>query len=172
MKAAPATPRSAPSEVLVFLLDREEYGVDILKVQEIRGYEKPTPIPSAPPYLKGVVNLRGTVVPIIDLRTKFGFADPRYDALTVTIILRLSDRIVGVVVDGVSDAVVLEQGDVKPPPDLGGLADAAFIEGIATKDGRMVMLFDIEKFLSGRDLDLLSRASRSGAPSTEAVAPT
>ena len=158
-------------EILVFVLGQEEYGVDILKVQEIRGYEKPTPIPSAPPYLKGVVNLRGTVVPIIDLRTKFGFADPRYDALTVTIILRLAGRTVGVVVDGVSDAIMLEQGDVKPAPDLRGLADAAFIEGIATKDGRMVMLFDIETFLSDRELDLLSRASRSEASPAEALAP-
>ena len=155
--------RGKTREVLVFILGKEEYGVDILKVQEIRGYEKPTPIPSAPRFLKGVVNLRGTVVPIIDLRMKFGFADPTYDSLTVTIILRLSGRIVGVVVDSVSDAIQLEEGDVKEAPDLGTLADATFIEGIATKDGRMVMLFDIEKFLSSDDLDLLGRASRSEA---------
>ena len=158
-------------EALVFVLAGEEYGVDILKVQEIRGYEKPTPIPSAPRFLKGVVNLRGIVVPIIDLRMKFGYADPTYDSLTVTIILRLTGRIVGVVVDSVSDAIQLADGDVKAAPDLGTLADASFIEGIATNDGRMVMLFDIEKFLSSDDLDLLGRASRSEAshvPPTDA----
>ena len=116
------------------------------------------------------MNLRGIVVPIIDLRMKFGFADPTYDSLTVTIILRLTGRIVGVVVDSVSDAIQLEDGDVKAAPDLGTLADASFIEGIATKDGRMVMLFDIEKFLSSDDLDILGKASRSEVPAAEAVA--
>ena len=170
MNATTATAGAATREALVFVLAGEEYGVDILKVQEIRGYEKPTPIPNAPRYLKGVVNLRGTVVPIIDLRMKFGFADPTYDSLTVAIILRLSGRTVGVVVDSVSDAILLDKSDVKPAPDLGTLADATFIEGIATKDGRMVMLFDIEKFLSSDDLDILGKASRSEVPAAETVA--
>src|SRR3954463_11615432 len=99
--------REATRGGLVFVLGKEEYGVDILKVQEIRGYEKVTPIPSAPVYLKGVVNLRGVIVPVIDLRIKFGMAEPRYDAFTVVVILRLAHRVIGVVVDGVSDVVAL-----------------------------------------------------------------
>src|SRR6478736_6219180 len=106
-------------EMLVFKLGSEEYGVDILKVQEIRGYEKVTPIPSAPAYLKGVVNLRGTIVPVIDLRVKFGMNEPRYDAFTVVVILRLAQRVIGVVVDGVSDVVALTEKEVKEAPQLG-----------------------------------------------------
>src|SRR6476469_8975725 len=102
--------REATREILIFVLGAEEYGVDILKVQEIRGYEKVTPIPSAPAYLKGVVNLRGTIVPVIDLR---------YDAFTVVVILRLAQRVIGVVVDGVSDVVALTEKEVKEAPQLG-----------------------------------------------------
>src|ERR1700730_6433180 len=96
------TAREAAREMLVFVLGKEEYAVDILKVQEIRGYEKVTPIPSAPDYLKGVVNLRGTIVPVIDLRVKFRMAEARYDSFTVVVILRIGKRIIGIVVDGVS----------------------------------------------------------------------
>ena len=108
--------REQTREVLVFVLGGEEYGVDILKVQEIRGYEKVTPIPAAPDYLKGVVNLRGIIVPVIDMRVKFRLADPRYDAFTVVIILRIGGRVIGIVVDGVSDVVRLAPSEVKPPP--------------------------------------------------------
>src|SRR5882672_12882329 len=99
--------REATREVLVFVLGKEEYGVDILKVQEIRGYEKVTPLPAAPAYLKGVVNLRGVIVPVIDLRVKFGMANPAYDASTVMVILRIAARVIGIVVDGVSDVMRL-----------------------------------------------------------------
>src|SRR5512141_377305 len=110
--------REATREVLVFVLGREEYGVDILKVQEIRGYEKVTPIPSAPDYLKGIVNLRGTIVPVIDMRVKFALPEARYDSFTVVIILRLARRVIGIVVDAVSDVVALSPNDVKPAPQL------------------------------------------------------
>ena len=151
--------REATREVLVFVLGNEEYGVDILKVQEIRGYEKVTPIPAAPEFLKGVVNLRGTIVPVIDLRVKFGLADPRYDAFTVVIILRFAGRVIGIVVDGVSDVVRLAASEVKPAPQLGSVVDGSFLAGLATPNGRMVLLLDIEKLLSSGELNLLAQAA-------------
>jgi purine-binding chemotaxis protein CheW len=157
--------REATREVLVFVLGKEEYGVDILKVQEIRGYEKVTPIPSAPAYLKGVVNLRGIIVPVIDLRIKFGLAEPRYDSFTVVIILRVSGRVIGMVVDGVSDVVALAASEVKPAPQLGALVDGSFLAGLATQGERMVMLLDIEKFLSSGEMNLLSQVA-DGARAT------
>jgi len=150
--------REATREVLVFVLGKEEYGVDILKVQEIRGYEKVTPIPAAPTYLKGVVNLRGIIVPVIDLRIKFGMADPKYDSFTVVIILRLATRVIGMVVDGVSDVVALGASEVKPAPQLGSLVDSSFLAGLATQGDRMVLLLDIERFLSSAELNLLGQA--------------
>ena len=159
-----AAMRDAAREILVFVLGEEEYGVDILKVQEIRGYEKVTPIPSAPAYLKGVMNLRGTIVPVLDMRMKFGMAEPRYDTFTVVIILRIAGRVIGIVVDGVSDVVPLAPGDVKAAPQLGALVDSAFLAGLATRDGRMILLMDIEKFLSSGELNLLQQAA-AAAPS-------
>jgi purine-binding chemotaxis protein CheW len=160
-----AATRETAREVLVFVLGAEEYGVDILKVQEIRGYEKVTPIPSAPAFLKGVVNLRGIIVPVIDLRIKFGMADPRYDSFTVVVILRLEGRVIGVVVDGVSDVVQLLAADVKAAPNLGSVVDGTFLAGLAVKDDRMILLLDIEKLLSSSELDLVSRVAES-APAT------
>ena len=157
MEARPSA-REATREVLVFVLGKEEYGVDILKVQEIRGYEKVTPIPAAPAYLKGVINLRGIIVPVIDLRIKFGLADPQYDSFTVVIILRLASRVIGMVVDGVSDVVALAPSEVKPAPQLGSLVDSSFLAGLATQSERMVLLLDIEKFLSSAELNLLGQA--------------
>jgi purine-binding chemotaxis protein CheW len=158
MEARTAT-REATREVLVFVLGKEEYGVDILKVQEIRGYEKVTPIPSAPAYLKGVVNLRGIIVPVIDLRMKFGLANPTYDSFTVVVILRIGGRVIGVVVDGVSDVARLGANDVKPAPQLGGVVDASFLAGLATQNDRMVLLLDIEKLLSSGELNLLNQVA-------------
>jgi purine-binding chemotaxis protein CheW len=151
--------REATREVLVFVLGAEEYGVDILKVQEIRGYEKVTPIPSAPEYLKGVVNLRGTIAPVIDMRVKFGLPEPKYDAFTVVIILRIAHRVIGIVVDAVSDVVGLAQDEVKPAPQLGTLVDSSFIAGLATQNDRMVLLLDIEKLLSSGELNLLNQVA-------------
>ena len=152
------TATAAQREVLVFVLGSEEYAVDILKVQEIRGYDKVTPIPAAPDFLKGIVNLRGTIVPVIDLRVKFGLA-PRYDATTVMIVLRLGARVIGVVVDGVSDTLPLAAGDIKAAPGLGAVVDASYLAGLATKDGRMILLLDIERFLSSDELRLIAGAA-------------
>jgi len=158
MKTATAA-REATREVLVFVLGREEYGVDILKVQEIRGYEKVTPIPSAPDYLKGVMNLRGVIVPVIDMRVKFRMAEVRYDSFTVVVILRFGGRVIGLVVDAVSDVVHFAQSDVRPAPQLGSLVDGSFIAGLATQGDRMVLLLDIEKLLSSGELNLLEQVS-------------
>ena len=162
MKAAAAT-REAVREVLVFVLGQEEYGVDILKVQEIRGYEKVTPIPSAPDYLKGVVNLRGVIVPVIDMRVKFRFAEVRYDSFTVVVILRIGGRVIGLVVDGVSDVVGFAESEVKPAPQLGSLVDGSFLDGVATQDERMVLLVDIEKLLSSGELNLLREVTETAS---------
>ena len=158
-------PRSAVAEVqrevLVFVLGTEEYAVDILKVQEIRNYDKVTPIPRAPEFLKGIVNLRGHIVPVIDLRVKFGLESPRYDDTTVMIVLRIGARTIGVVVDGVSDTLPLAAADIKPAPSLGALVDASYLGGLATKDGRMILVLDIERFLSSAELNLLAAAAAS-----------
>jgi purine-binding chemotaxis protein CheW len=156
---ARTTTREEVREVLVFALGGEEYGVDILKVQEIRGYEKVTAIPSAPAYLKGVVNLRGIIVPVIDMRIKFGMADPKYDSFTVVIILRVAGRVIGIVVDGVSDVVRLAPADVKAAPGLGSIVDSGFLAGLAVQGERMILLLEIEKFLSSGEMNLVSQAA-------------
>jgi purine-binding chemotaxis protein CheW len=153
-------------EMLVFRLGGEEYGVDILKVQEIRGYEKVTTIPRAPDFLKGVVNLRGTIVPVIDLRIKFGLANPTYDSFTVVIVLRIAGRIIGVVVDGVSDVVQLGANDVKEAPRLGSIVDSSYVAGVATQGERMMLALDIEKLLSRGELDILGEAAGTAAPAS------
>ena len=160
MQATTAT-RESTREVLVFILGAEEYGVDILKVQEIRGYEKVTPIPSAPAYLKGIVNLRGVIVPLVDMRVRFGLAEPRYDSTTVVVILRVSGRIIGLVVDAVSDVVHLAPNDVKEAPALGSVVDSSFLAGLATRDDHMIMLLDIEKLLSSGEMNLLSQVAQA-----------
>ena len=153
--------RENTREVLVFILGAEEYGVDILKVQEIRGYEKVTPIPSAPAYLKGIVNLRGVIVPLVDMRVRFGLADPRYDSTTVVVILRVAGRIIGLVVDAVSDVVHLAPSDVKEAPGLGSVVDSSFLAGLATRDDRMILLLDIEKLLSSGEMNLLAQVAQA-----------
>jgi purine-binding chemotaxis protein CheW len=153
--------REATREVLVFVLGKEEYAVDILKVQEIRGYEKVTPIPAAPPYLKGVANLRGIIVPVIDMRVKFNMAEARFDTFTVIIVLKIGRQVIGLVVDGVSDVVQLGEQEVKPAPQLGAVVDSTFIAGLATKDERMILLLDIEKFLSSNEMNLLEQVTQS-----------
>ncbi len=152
-------------EMLVFKLGSEEYGVDILKVQEIRGYEKVTPIPRSPDYLKGVVNLRGTIVPVIDLRVKFAMPDPTYDSLTVVIVLRIASRTIGAVVDAVSDVVRLAENEIREAPKLGAMVDSSYLAGVATQGERMILALDIEKLLSAAEMNLLGEAA-AVAPSS------
>ncbi|EHP38003.1 chemotaxis protein [Cupriavidus basilensis OR16] len=143
-------------EFLAFRLGGEEYGVDILKVQEIRGYENVTQIANAPAYLKGVVNLRGIIVPIIDLRIKFRQDKINYDQYTVVIIVDLHDRITGIVVDGVSDVLTLAAGQIRQAPQLSGETD--YIRGIGSVESRMLILVDIEKLLDTEELAALEAA--------------
>ena len=141
-------------EYLTFRLDQEEYGIDILKVQEIRGYEPPTRIANAPNFIKGVVNLRGTIVPIVDMRLKFNCSKAEYNAFTVVIILNLRDRIVGVVVDSVSDVMELPVDSLKAPPDVDSVIGSDAVLGLGSVGERMLILLDIEKLMSGLDMGL------------------
>jgi len=144
------------SEYLTFRLDREEYGIDILKVQEIRGYEPPTRIAHAPLFVKGVFNLRGTIVPIVDLRVKFNCVNADYDASTVVIVLNLPRRIVGIVVDSVSDVLTLSPEDLKPAPEIDTVIDSDAVIGLGALKERMLILLDIEKLMSGQGMALVS----------------
>ncbi len=139
-------------EYLSFTLGNEHYGVDILKVQEIRGYDAVTRVPDAPDYIKGVINLRGTIVPVIDLRLKLRLDEARYDAFTVMIVLNVEDRVVGIVVDSVSDVIPLTGEQIRPTPEFGAAVDTRFISGIGTQDDRMLILLDIETLLDSADL--------------------
>ena len=141
-------------EYLTFRLDREEYGIDILKVQEIRGYEPPTRIANAPNFIKGVVNLRGTIVPIVDMRLKFNCSKAEYDSFTVVIILNLRARIVGIVVDSVSDVMELPTENLKAAPDVDSVIGNDAVLGLGSLGERMLILLDIEKLMSGVDMEL------------------
>ncbi|MDQ3205186.1 MAG: chemotaxis protein CheW [Pseudomonadota bacterium] len=148
----------ATHEYLTFALGEEEYGVEILKVQEIRGYDSVTRLPDAPDYIKGVINLRGTIVPVIDMRLKFRLAKAEYNALTVMIVLNVADRVVGMVVDSVSDVVRLEPEQVRTVPELGATIDRQFLTGIGTLDERMLILLDIERLMSSAEMGLVAGA--------------
>ena len=143
-------------EYLTFRLDKEEYGIDILKVQEIRGYEPPTRIANAPSFIKGVVNLRGTIVPIVDMRLKFKCAQAQYDSFTVVIILNLRQRIVGIVVDSVSDVMQLTPDDLRAAPEVESMIGSDAVLGLGSLGERMLILLDIEKLMSGEDMGLAS----------------
>ena len=149
---------AASSEFLTFRLGGEEYGIDILKVQEIRGYEEPTTIANSPDFIKGVINLRGTIVPIVDMRIKFRLGEARYDSFTVVIILNVADRVVGIVVDSVSDVMTLANSQVREAPEFSGAMDTSYITGLGTVDERMLILIDIEKLMSSAEMALFDTA--------------
>ena len=143
-------------EFLTFRLGAEEYGIDILKVQEIRSYEKPTRIANAPEFVKGVVNLRGVIVPIVDLRLKLSCESAQYDSFTVVIVLNVHGRIVGVVVDSVSDVIELSKDSIKPAPEMNSSVDTSFITGIGSVQNRMLILMDIERMMSSAEMGLMN----------------
>ena len=145
-------------QFLTFRLAGEEYGVGILTVQEIRGWSSVTSVPHTPAWLLGVINLRGVVVPIIDLRIKFNAASAEYNETTVVIILTLASRVVGVVVDAVSDVITLGAAQIKPAPTLGGGAETSHIIGFGTLDERMRILMDVEKLIAGTDMGPVDKA--------------
>lgn len=156
---AARTAAALPSEFLSFRLGGEEYGIDILRVQEIRSYEQPTRIANAPAFLKGVVNLRGVIVPVVDLRLKLGCDTAEYNEFTVVIVLNVRGRVIGAVVDSVSDVLALDADSIKPAPELSSAVDAQYILGIGcVKTGdqeRMLILSDIEALMTTPEMSLL-----------------
>ena len=153
--ARPETPQAL--EYLAFTLGQEEYGIDIQKVQELRGYDTVTRIANAPAHIKGVVNLRGIIVPIIDMRIKFNLGTPSYDQFTVVIILNMASRITGIVVDSVSDVITLTSEQIRPAPEMGAVLDTEYLIGLGTVEERMLILVDIEKLMSSADMGLIER---------------
>lgn len=149
----------ANNEFLTFTLGKEEYGIDILKVQEIRGYDAVTTIANTPNFIKGVINLRGTIVPIVDLRIKFNMPSVEYDQFTVVIILNLSGRITGIVVDSVSDVLTLNAEQIRSVPGLSAALDTRYILGLGTVDDRMLILVDIESLMGSAGMALMDEAA-------------
>ena len=143
-----------PREYLTFRRGEEEYGIDILKVQEIRGYEQPTRIANAPSFIKGVVNLRGVIVPIVDMRLKFGLGSAEYNDFTVVIILNLGVRVVGMVVDSVSDVMELSPDQISDTPEIDSVVDSSYITGLGTLNDRMLILIAIEKLMGTAEMAL------------------
>lgn len=142
-------------EILVFTLGREEYGIDILKVQEIRGYDAVTTLANMPAFIKGVINLRGAIVPIIDMRLKFKLGQAEYNQFTVVIILNIGKRVVGIVVDGVSDVLTLNPDQIRPAPEFGNTLNTEYLSGLGAIDERMIILMDIEKLMTSPELQLV-----------------
>jgi purine-binding chemotaxis protein CheW len=148
-------------EYLTYTLGPEEYAIDILKVQEIRGYEPPTTIANAPDFLKGVINLRGTIVPIVDLRIKFNVGKADYTPFTVVIILNIGSRVVGIVVDSVSDVTMLRQEQIRPAPEFAATVDTKYINGLCTLDERMLIVVDIERLMLSSEMALVDAAQHA-----------
>ena len=149
---------SHAQEYLTFTLGSEEYAIDILKVQEIRGYEQPTTIARAPEFIKGVINLRGIIVPIVDLRIKFHVGKAEYTPFTVVIILSISGRVVGIVVDGVSDVTTLQSDQIRPAPEFAATVDTRYIKGLGTLGERMLIVVDIERLMFSSEMALVEEA--------------
>lgn len=147
-------------EFLIFTLGNEEYGIDILKVQEIRGYDQVTRIANTPAFIKGVTNLRGVIVPIIDLRVKFSQQSVSYDENTVVIVLNFGQRVVGIVVDGVSDVLSLTAEQIRPAPEFAVTLATEYLTGLGSLGERMLILVDIEKLLSSEEMSLVDSVAK------------
>ena len=157
-------PIAGAVEYLSFSLGKEEYAVDILKVQEIRGYDAVTAIVNSPEFIKGVINLRGIIVPVVDMRIKFSLGDPSYNEFTVVIILNLqNNRVVGMVVDGVSEVMTLPPGDVRAVPPMGAVVTTEYLSGLASVGERMIILIDIEKLMNSPEMGLVETAAAIAA---------
>lgn len=148
-------------EFLIFTLGNEEYGIDILKVQEIRGYDQVTRIANTPAFIKGVTNLRGVIVPIIDLRVKFSQQSVSYDENTVVIVLNFGQRVVGIVVDGVSDVLSLTAEQIRPAPEFAVTLATEYLTGLGSLGERMLILVDIEKLLSSEEMSLVDSVAKA-----------
>jgi purine-binding chemotaxis protein CheW len=156
--ARAAVAAASAGEFLTFRLGAEEYGIDILRVQEIRSYEQPTRIANSPAFIKGVVNLRGVIVPIVDLRVKLGCDSAEINTFTVVIVLNVKGRVVGAVVDSVSDVLELTAEHIKPAPEMSSAVDTRYITGIGSVADRMLIMMDIEALMSGTDMGLFDTA--------------
>ena len=154
-------------QFLTFIMSNEEYGVNILCVQEIRGWESATPLPNSPAHIKGVINLRGTIVPIVDLRQCFGLEAIEYTPVTVVIVLKVEgtkgSRIVGIVVDAVSEVYTISDNEIKPAPDLGDAVNTDYVRGLVDVDKKMVILLEINRLLSMEQMPDLSDVSNNTA---------
>lgn len=158
----PSQPAAAPThirEFLAFKLGSEEYCIDILRVQEIRSYEEPTRMAHAPAFIKGVVNLRGVIVPIVDMRIKFNLEQVNYDTFTVVIVLTIGTQVVGMVVDGVSDVITLTPEQLRPVPELSSTVSSDHLLGIGSVGDRMLILLDIEKFMTSAEMGLVAQST-------------
>lgn len=154
--ASPDTVDMAIREFLAFKLGDEEYGMDILRVQEIRSYEPPTRMANTPAFIKGVINLRGVIVPILDMRIKFNLAQVNYDTFTVVIVLNIGKQVVGMVVDGVSDVITLTPAQLRPVPQIASSIGSDHLLAIGSIQDRMLILLDIEKLMSSAEMGLIS----------------
>jgi purine-binding chemotaxis protein CheW len=157
------TKEEAGREYLAFSLGGEEYAVNILKVQEIRAYEQVTRIANMPAFIKGVMNLRGAVVPVVDLRVRFNVGNAEYGPSTMVIVLNIGTRTIGTVVDGVSDVVILKPSDMRPAPQIAGVLESTFLEGIAILGSRMLIIVDIDGLLSSKEMGLLQTDTAKAA---------
>ena len=153
-----AQPIVTNNEFLTFTLGKEEYGIDILKVQEIRGYDAVTTIANTSEFIKGVINLRGLIVPIVDMRIKFNLGEPVYNEFTITVILSLGKRVIGIVVDSVSDVVSLDEQEIRPAPEFGTF-DMQYLLGLAAVDERMLILIDIERLMTSAEMALVEQSA-------------
>lgn len=158
-------------EFLTFRLGDEEYGIDILRVQEIRGCEPVTHLANAPDFIKGVINLRGVIVPIVDLRLKFNLENATYNEFTVVIIINVAQRVIGIVVDSVSDVVNLDPSHIRPAPRFNSLLDDSYILGIGMLDERLMILVDIETMMTSPDMALVSTSAQRATDHEETMAP-
>ncbi|AKU22948.1 chemotaxis protein CheW [Massilia sp. MB5] len=154
---------NASREFLAFKLGAEEYGIDILKVQEIRGYEAVTRIANAPEFIKGVINLRGIIIPVVDMRIKFKLGTASYDQFTVVIILNIGGRVVGMVVDSVSDVTTLSREQIRAAPEMGSAFSTEYIIGLGTIDERMLILVDIDRLMSSPEMGLSETLAQQSA---------
>jgi purine-binding chemotaxis protein CheW len=151
-------------QYLTFTLGAEEYGLDILRVQEIRGFSAITPIPNMPPHIRGVMNLRGTVIPVLDLRAKFGLDAVEYTKFSVIIIATVGERITGMVVDAVSDVLNIAAADVRPCPDFGARVDTRFVSGMVNTGEHLAVLLDVDRLLKEQELAAVAQAEQAMAP--------
>ena len=141
-----------PSQFLTFTLDQHTFGVDILRVQELKGFTAITPLPNTPPHVRGVMNLRGTIVPVVDLRTRFGLTPGTYTKYTVIIVVSVGARVIGLGVDAVADVLTLSDAELQPPPSIGMPIEAHLVSGLANLDEALVVLLDVDRILAPEEL--------------------